>query len=193
MCISSGRPRRRYQEEIRGGNRRWQGAPSACDASLAPVKGEGEGRRAGEEEPSTRAQFQERFSQDNVGKVIEPKASSRKSPVLYGIPPTITSRWLGVAGGRGTWCWIVKSRSWRHRAPHGRRSEDAFSWPPQLVNLGQAIISRDMEWTVSAFLFPHFGVYYLSVIGVQALGVFAEASSGGSRRMSTPWGWEAWS
>lgn len=82
MRISSGRPRRRYQEEIRGGSRRWQGEPSACDASLAPVKGEGEGRRAGDEEPSTRAQFQERFSQDNVGEVTEPKASSRKSPVL---------------------------------------------------------------------------------------------------------------
>lgn len=76
--------------------------------------------------------------------------------------------------------------------PAAGELKDAFSWPPQLVNLGQAIISRDMEWIVSAFLFPHVGVYYSSVIGVRALGVFAEASSGGSRRMSTPWGWEAW-
>lgn len=112
MRISSGRPRRRYQEEIRGGSRRWQGEPSACDASLAPVKGEGEGRRAGDEEPSTRAQFQERFSQDNVGEVTEPKASSRKSPVLkkktkpkstvlYCVPPpspVIGWEWLGAGG-----------------------------------------------------------------------------------------------
>lgn len=67
----------------------------------------------------------------------------------------------------------------------------AFSWPPQMVNLGQAVISKDMEWNVSAFLFSHFGFYCLLVD--RALGVFAEASSGGSRRMGMPWGWEAWS
>lgn len=34
-----------------------------------------------------------------------------------------------------------------------------------MVSLGQAIVSEDIEWIVAAFLLPHLGFYYFSIIG----------------------------
>ena len=92
------------------GVKRWKAEPSACDAGLAPVEGDREGR------VSTCGTVPEMFqSRQCEGRSFSHRSLLRRVPHSILVTPCSVTGWEQLGEGE-MWWWVLKSSHWGHQS-----------------------------------------------------------------------------